>query len=64
MSEKLIRMHAYEPLALTAVEFAAMEKELASRRIAGEWTIVERLAHALWKDNRSRYLEIYEGRKP
>ncbi len=56
--KRVIRMYSHEPLCFSGEEFATLERELVSRRIAGEWTVIERLAHALWKDNRGRYLEI------
>lgn len=56
----VIRLYFCDPFCLTVEEWETMERELTARAMAGEITIVEKIALRLVKEHRSRYVQCKE----
>lgn len=59
--KRVIRLYFCDPFCISTAEFEEMERELTARAVAQEKTIIEKIAYRLWREHRSRYLEVKEN---
>lgn len=58
MTEKLIRMYAFEPCCLTVKEFEQLLNEVRGRILAQDWGVSDLILSRIITENFHRYKEI------